>query len=245
MKENEFVLPLVDFNAFTSSSNSPSSFDIEKRRKETAQEINRANSQHGFVCLYNTGITKQQMKQAFATSQDLFHSYTENEKKTLLKPINPQTNTGYIGMEGESLNRERRPDLKEAFNIRQHSFSSSSSDNNNNNNDLMGTSTHFQNTFQDLWNDLHILGQQFALCCAMALGLDDDELDYFSKTLEKKDLCTLRMIHYPPCLDYQETENDEKDSKDEVAIRVGEHTGKYVYYVVHNFTEKKPLLTNK
>eukprot|EP00594_Rhizosolenia_setigera_P011856 CAMPEP_0178969284 /NCGR_PEP_ID=MMETSP0789-20121207/18763_1 /TAXON_ID=3005 /ORGANISM="Rhizosolenia setigera, Strain CCMP 1694" /LENGTH=220 /DNA_ID=CAMNT_0020655385 /DNA_START=378 /DNA_END=1040 /DNA_ORIENTATION=+ len=77
----------------------------------------------------------------------------------------------------------------------------------------------------------------------MALGLDDDELDYFSKTLEKKDLCTLRMIHYPPCIDYQETENDEKDSKDEVAIRVGEHTdfGIFTFLFIHDFQDDSSL----
>ena len=54
------------------------------------------------------------------------------------------------------------------------------------------------------------------MACAVAL---DVEPHFFSKTLEKMDLCTARFLHYPPCA--SPTGDGANLSK---AIRVGEHT---------------------
>jgi dihydroorotase len=38
--------------------------------------------------------------------------------------------------------------------------------------------------------------KRYGFACALALGL---ERDYFVKTMDRMDLCTMRYLHYPPC----------------------------------------------
>jgi isopenicillin N synthase-like dioxygenase len=215
-----FQLPLVDFTSFSSSNDA-----TQEQRTITAQEIDEANRTHGFVCLRNSGISKSKLQAAFDASQELFsQSATQKEK---LKPIDPLSNTGYVGYGGEALNRSRRTDLKEAFNVRGNSAT---------NGEFVGTPPSFQRIATELWDELQRLGNIYAICCALALGLDEQ---YFSKTLKDMDLCTLRMLHYPPCAN--ESVTDELDSK--CAIRVGEHTdfGIFTFLFINDIADDSSL----
>ena len=214
----EFKLPIVDFSSFSKNQN----FEAQL---QTSKEINKANRQHGFVCLRNSGIPKHKIESMFDASKELFH-YEENQKQQL-KQIDPSTNTGYIGFEKESLNRNRKTDLKEAFNVRNTSFQ---------NGDLMGTPSVFQDQTMNFWEDLKVLGSNYATCCALALGLDRQ---YFVKTLDTMDMCTLRMLHYPPC----DSNIANAPLDDTCAIRVGEHTdfGIFTCLFIHDFRNKSSL----
>lgn len=221
-KTTRLTLPLVDFDSFSSSGD----HDPIKQLK-TATEIDKANRQHGFVCLRNSGLSKQKVQSAFNASEKLFNLDIATKQK--LKQIDPLTNTGYVGYGVEALNRNRRTDLKEAFNFRDTSVQ---------NGDLCGTPESFQIIAPSIWDDLNDLGSKYALCCALALGL---ERDYFSKTLNVMDLSTLRMLHYPPC------DNDIADASldpnSSCAIRVGEHTdfGLFTFLFIHDFHDHSSL----
>ncbi len=219
IKFSRFTLPLVDFSSF-------SSLNKDKTKQlQTAKEIDAANRHHGFVCLRNSGISKQKVQDAFDASKELFQ--LDGAAKEQMKQIDPLTNTGYVGYGGEALNRKRRTDLKEAFNVRNTSVESG---------DLIGTPKSFQSVTTELWHDMKHLGSKFAVCCALALGL---EQDYFSKTLDVMDLCTLRMLHYPPC--DRDIANAGLHSTS--AIRVGEHTdfGIFTFLFIHDFHNDSSL----
>ena len=215
-----FVLPLVDFAPFTSH-------DASKQQL-VAQQIHDANCTHGFVCLRNSGISKSKISTAFASSRDLFAQ--SPAQKESLKPIDPMSNTGYVGYGVEALNSSRRTDLKEAFNVRKTSPA---------NGDFAGTPLSFQDGTMELWKDLERLGHVYAKCCALALGLD---LEYFSKTLTDMDLCTLRLLHYPPCAEANVMEENEQIDS-ECAIRVGEHTdfGLFTFLFIRDIDDDASL----
>ena len=251
----QFKIPIVDFSSFLSStidsadapSPPPSPPTLCTAQQKTAGEIDTANRQHGFVCLRNTGISKSILDSTFSATQSLF-DLNDNMKNTTLKQIDPLSNTGYAGYGVEALNRRRRPDLKEAFNVRHPKSSSSSSLSSSDSPDVPdfyhGTPPEFQNYSLKLWNELQILGYKYAICCAFALGF---ETDYFVKTLSAMDLCTLRMLHYPPCDDIVNDGNNDNDNNSDydkskstsMAIRVGEHTdfGIFTFLFVRDFQD--------
>ena len=84
----------------------------------------------------------------------------------------------------------------------------------------------------------------YAKCSSMALGLEEE---YFSKTLKDLDLCTLRLLHYPPCSEHHMTPTSTSRKGDEesnrCAIRVGEHTdfGIFTFLLVYNFEDESSL----
>lgn len=221
-------LPIVDFSPFVDQSVGATDSDGKPTlaQQKVAEAIDQACRVHGFVCLRNTGIPKSLVEKTFGASQTLFQMSDDDKAK--LKPLNPTSNTGYVGFGSEALNPRRSPDLKEAFNVR-------NPDQKDTNDNFLGTPFAFQDTAVDFWNQAMQLSDRFSRCCAIALGLD---LDYFAKTIIQRDLCTLRMLHYPPCPTNDGQSNGSLNS--EVAIRVGEHTdfGAYTFLFVHNFQDE-------
>lgn len=231
---NGFKIPFVDFTPFLSLNDDgiiSASTKLSPEHMQTAQEIHAACVQHGFVCLRNTGIPKSTLESTFQSAKNLFNLDNEVKNNTL-KQINPSTNTGYIGFGKEALNKNRKPDLKEAFNIRNTSHAKG---------DFMGTPESFEEDATNLWNETVRLGKRFAVCCAAALGLD---LDFFSKTLEEMDLCTMRMLHYPPLDGLNDEENSRLgDDGTSHAIRLGEHTdfGIFTFLFIHQLDQDSSL----
>ena len=213
-------LPIVDFSPFVKEpigTDGPSA-----AQRKVAEAIDEACRTHGFVCLRNTGIPREALKETFDASETFFSM--SHDQKSRLKPLDPTTNTGYNGFGSEALNPRRGADLKEVFNIRnpfQENYTG-----------FIGTSPEFQNVVGSFWKEITLLSNRFSQCCAIALGL---ETDYFEKTMTEMDLCTLRMLHYPPC---PAIESDESDPAS--AIRVGEHTdfGAYTFLFVNNLHDE-------
>lgn len=221
VSDGEFELPVVDFAPFLE----PVESEPSDSQLRTAKALDEACRVYGFVCLRNTGIPKKNLTRTFDASKELFQG--DDEKKKHLKKLDPKTNTGYCGFGGEALNRRRGADLKECFNVRtpfQENYTG-----------YQGTSREFQSVTSAFWKELGKLSDKFAKCCALALGL---EVDYFSRTMTGMDLCTLRMIHYPPCPLDSSNENDPAS-----AIRVGEHTdfGIFTFLFVNDFHDKASL----
>jgi isopenicillin N synthase-like dioxygenase len=226
---NQFKLPVVDFSSFLSLYNDNFHESREKgvstdEQLNTAKQIDEANKKHGFVCLRNSGITKSTLNAAFKSTQELFR-LDDKIKNEQLKQIDPASNTGYAGFGMEALNQNRSPDLKEAFNIRNMSKE---------NGEFDGTPLDFDKNSMQLWDELKLLGHRYAICCALGLEF---ERDYFSKTLSTMDLCTLRMLHYPPC---PRDEIDDGSNNITNSIRVGEHTdfGIFTFLFVNDFHDE-------
>ena len=147
------------------------------------------------------------VEEAFGAAQTLFALPLEH-KLGEFKPITPETNTGYAPYGKETLNRTRPPDLKEAYNVRRPELGL---------NDFKGTPPGFRTSACKLWKVMEVAARRYALACALALGL---ELDFFTRGLERFDLCTLRMLHYPPCDEPTKTDG----APAATPVRVGEHT---------------------
>jgi len=241
-----FILPVVDFSAFhdvaiksseTSTSSTPTKetmMMMTQAHHDVATALDEACRNHGFVCLRNSGLSTTLVQRMFIHSQNLFQC-TEEEKSKLM-PLDPIENTGYNGFQKEALNRLRRPDLKESFNVRNPSCEGYLG--------FQGTSNEFQDVATEFWNQITNLGHAFAICCALALGL---ELNYFSKTLKELDLTTVRMLHYPPIATSESSSSsssspsavDDMDNLANESIRVGEHTdfGLFTFLLVHNIAD--------
>lgn len=206
---SDFDLPVVDFSSFLVNQGAVIGEEPTPAQLVTARAIHGAGTAHGFVCLQNCGVNKSTLTNAFEASEHLFTGLSQ-EEKTKLKRLNPTDNTGYAPIGAESLNRKRRgADMKESFNVR------------NSNNDFTGTPDRFQDAATNLWNNVRDSSRRYAICCALALGLPPD---YFSKNIKNMDLCTLRMLHYPPVVDLDCASARDEQEEEINAIRIGEHT---------------------
>ena len=182
---------------------------------EAAAVIDRGCREHGFMHVVNFGLSAVLEKKAFAASRELF-SLPESVKRSSLSRISLK-NTGYAPFAFEHLNRARPADLKEAFNVREPRV---------HDNDFSGTPAGFEPVAQELWSVIETAARRYALALALALGL---ETNYFTRTLERLDLCTCRFLHYPPC----DAPTSSPDGQ-LAAIRVGEHTdfGAYTFLLL-------------
>jgi isopenicillin N synthase-like dioxygenase len=222
LNTSTFELPVVDFTAFVEAEVQPDG--PTEAQIQTAKALDEACRSHGFVCLRNTGISKEAVQRTFDASKTLFQG--TDKAKSKLKQLDFVSNTGYIGFGVESLNRRRGADMKEAFNVRMpkgedcHEL-------------FTGTSSDFGDTATKFWKDTTTLSKRFAECCAIALGL---EIDFFAKTLEEYNLSTCRMLHYPPC----RVADSEQEGDPKSAIRVGEHTdfGIFTFLFINNIQDK-------
>lgn len=218
---DDFQLPVVDFSPFLVDEGAVVGEEPTTAQLDTAKAINEAGIHHGFVCLQNCGVDKNTLSSAFEASENLFH--LSKKEKSQLKRLNVKDNTGYAPFGAESLNRQRRADMKESYNVRTSG------------NDYSGTPKGFSDAATSLWDNVRDASRRYAICCALALGLP---LDCFSKTIDSMNQCTLRMLHYPPVIDMNETDEkvDNETAVVKEAIRIGEHTdfGLFTFLFVRN-----------
>eukprot|EP00977_Amphora_coffeiformis_P006097 scaffold1323_cov160-Amphora_coffeaeformis.AAC.2 len=207
-------IPLIDFSPFLLDDDDD--HRLLERKRSVALQIDEVNRSHGFLALINFGITEEERTQAFCHVAELF-ALPDEYKRTTLPRIAPETNLGYAPLQSERLNRSRPPEMKEAFNVK---FPPAWK------NDYQHCPD--PETFGRFWDNVWLpkfqaLARRFAVACAMALHLDDD--NFFAQTLEHFDLCTLRMLHYPTC-DWEEAiaQKVHDPSTTKTALRIGEHT---------------------
>lgn len=190
-------------------------------QRQVAATIHQACQEHGFVHVTNFGLTKEMGDRLFAASKDLFDN---PNKSNDYQPWSPVSNTGFSPYRNESLNANRPPDLKEAFNLR---FPPAWT------NHLDKTPERFRQVVEKVDGDstttiftlLQTIAHRYGLACAVALGVKPDS---FVKTLQKYDMCTLRFLHYPPC-EFDST--DGASTTTQLPVRAGEHTdyGAYTF----------------
>jgi isopenicillin N synthase-like dioxygenase len=198
-------IPTIDFGPFLKEEGVVVGDPPTGAQSSVARAVDAACRDHGFIHLINFGLTDSLKQQVFQASAQLFHM-DEEHKKTLCR-IKPSTNTGYSPFQTESLNQNRPPELKEAFNIR---FPPAVE------NDYIGCPDTFQVAADALQAVLEKAAHRYALACALALGLP---VDFFLKTLQEMSLCTIRFLHYPPC-EFGATSIEQIN----MPTRIGEHT---------------------
>jgi len=184
-----------------------------------AETINKICHEHGFIHIRNFGMSKTMGKNLFDAAKELFDN--PNKESDYIK-WSSQTNCGYSSYRSESLNKNRPPELKEAFNIKFPPVHTNPS--------LPHTPLSFQNIVDDYTRIMKLAAIRYGMACALALDLP---IDFFTKTLNTFDSVTSRFLHYPPC-DFHNNNNNNNDNniqamtnnndKELPPIRVSEHT---------------------
>lgn len=185
---DEGCIPLIDFSPFLVDEGVVVGQAPTAAQLAVAKQLDQVNRQHGFLALENFGLSTLQRNQAFAEAEQLF-ALSDEFKRNNLTRISPDTNMGYSPFASQRLNQSRPPDLVEAFNVRFPPL---------NVNPLTNCPTTFGPFVEDiLLPTYRTLAARFALACAVALNIP--EVDFFARHLQQYDLCTLRLLHYPPC----------------------------------------------
>lgn len=169
---------------------------------ECAKVIDAACREHGFLHATGFGLSKELSSKLFFASKDLF-DLDDTRKKESLFPWHGSHNAGYIPMCTESHNPSRPPDMKEAFNVQCAGK-----------NDFRGAPTDFESATLELMSVFKNATTRYAIACALALGLP---IDNFEMTLRQFDLCTIKLLHYPPC------RLEDTGIGTDKPIRIGEH----------------------
>ena len=180
----------------------PGSRALRGRRRSqrtVARALDAACRDHGFVALRNVGVDRALLAAAWNASEALFAM--KSEDKARLEPWAAATNRGYSPPGRERLNARRKTrEPKEAFNVKGAG------------NQYDAAPSTFGAVADELWRVLVVeAAKRYAVAAALALDLPRD---FFSKTLQQLDLCTLRFLHYPAL----------PPSEEDEVLRAGEHT---------------------
>mmetsp|Transcript_2263 Transcript_2263/g.4174 ORF Transcript_2263/g.4174 Transcript_2263/m.4174 type:complete len:389 (-) Transcript_2263:94-1260(-) len=249
-------VPSVDFSPFLTNDGVMASPPAPPTPMQlhVAKQIHETCCQHGFLHMTNIGLSPDLIQDAFQGSQELFDLPLDH-KECVLKRLDTVHNTGYSPFATERLNRARNSgDMKECFNIRFGPWNS---------NDFTGCPDGFQEMAEKLQVALTDAARRYSIACALALGMHNDYdsnkkdrdnvpgeektateqqngLLYFHNTLNRMDLCTIRMLHYPP-VDPPASSSSSDASLG--AIRIGEHTdfGAYTFLLLKDETAYKGL----
>jgi len=177
------AIPTVDFSAFPPGCASDP--EATPEQLETALQIDAVCRVHGFLTLSNVGIEPQQLESAFGAAKELFSLPCEEKAKLTRHEKATGTNRGYFPPDTEALNPARANDIKEAFNVRATDMERY----------WAGTPVGFRQKAEETYAAVAELAMRVLHACALALNLPPD---FFTSRHEKKDLCTLRLLHYPP-----------------------------------------------
>ncbi|WP_299474030.1 2-oxoglutarate and iron-dependent oxygenase domain-containing protein [uncultured Roseibium sp.] len=176
-----------------------------------ADEIGRAARDIGFFYVKNHGVEASLIEAAFSASHALF-ALPLDQKMQLTKDFF-KTNRGYVPHEGENLDPNTPPDLKEAFNI---GLDLAADDPSIIANDPFRALNqwpdipHWKETLLSYFDAVWALGREMHRAIAVDLGAD---ATFFEDKLDAP-MATLRLLHYPP----------HPETAGEGQIGAGEHT---------------------
>ncbi|KAJ8031594.1 2-oxoglutarate-dependent dioxygenase htyE [Holothuria leucospilota] len=201
-------IPIVDFGAYSLEKESP---DPERLQK-LVDEVHRALTTIGFLYLKNTGCPANVViKNVFEKSKVFFDLDKKEKSKYRRGDIIADSNFGYIELEQEGLNPERRKDLKEAFNYEPAETEKIPNElaGKPKLNDMMEA----LRTFFEYGKSIHD-----RLLEIIAKGLNFEDTQYFVKRHksigEENNVTMVRSLYYPPIRNKDVKKNQ---------IRCGEH----------------------
>lgn len=176
-------IPVVDFSRFLSGT--------PKSRQTAVQEIFQACHNVGFLYLKHHSIPADIIEQAFNQSR-LFFELPLAEKQTIAWS-SEHSNSGYIGIERESLDNSQPGDLKEAFNVGNENAAVTNGLSLSTNRWPAGQPLFYQ-TISDFFKVCSGAVKQIFRAFACALSMPADYLVEH----HREQNYTLRLLHYPP-----------------------------------------------
>lgn len=205
-------LPVVDLSPFLVGEGWVVGEPPTPSQQSVASTIHHACTHHGFLFL--TSLLPPAARERLFESAHSVFSLPEERKRRDLTRVSPHTNMGYSPLATESLNLNRPPENKEAFNVRSPRAHSNCFD---------GCPPGFGERLLEFWETVEHASIRYAMACSLALGLPHD---FFSSTLQSLNQCTVRLLHYPPCDEHAGSvpPDETKASGKLPPIRVGEHT---------------------
>lgn len=180
-------IPVVDLN--------PLIRNVPGGLEKVADDLGRAARDVGFFYVTNHGVDARLVERTFSASRTLF-ALPPEDKMALTKDFF-KTNRGYVPLQGENLDPEKPPDLKEAFNIGLELAPDDPGI-------IAGDAFRALNQWPAIpgWKETLLayfdavwaLGRKMHRAIAVDLGASPD---YFEDKLDAP-LATLRLLHYPP-----------------------------------------------
>lgn len=135
-------------------------------QQRVAQQIDQNFREHGYLFLSRSGLTADDVHEAFSQTSALFR-LSDAHKCDKLYPFTAGGNLGYSAVHTENLNHERPPDILEGFNLHPPSLHP----------------THVWNlppTFivwaEAFWSKVRAASRTFLIAMSVALGVSPDVL---------------------------------------------------------------------
>ena len=176
-------IPIVDFSQFLSGN--------QQSRQVAVQEIFQACHEVGFLYLKHHSIPADIIEQAFIQSR-LFFELPLGEKQNIAWS-SEHSNSGYIGIERESLDNSQPGDLKEAFNSGNENAAVANGLSLRTNRWPIGQPLFYQ-TISDFFEICSGAVEQIFRAFACALSMP---ANYLVERHQDRNY-TLRLLHYPP-----------------------------------------------
>ena len=199
MEENNYV---IDFKDYGLSVKDPASVGRETL-VALGKRIVDVFRTYGFCYLKNHGVDETKLQKYRRVSRNLFALPTELKEKYL---FSPDFKFGWLGIEGEHLNKDRPEELKQTFNYTPESVYES-----------WPPVDEFEDMSKDLFQDGADLAYRFCDVLSLGLELPMDFMRNAHKCIGKKNNASIiRTLYYPPLAPNLEIKPGQ--------LRLGEHT---------------------
>ena len=164
--------------------------DIETGDSNSIKLLKTALSNHGFFSITNHGLSKTLVNDCYKSSKDFFN--LSFDTKNIYSSVGSKGARGYTPKGIETAVGEKIPDQKEFWH---HGPQIDETyDKKIPKNITIKEIPDFKKNFDDLYLELHSIGNKVLSVISLSLGL---EKDYFKSWTEKGN-SLLRLIHYPP-----------------------------------------------
>jgi isopenicillin N synthase-like dioxygenase len=167
-------VPIVDVGDFAASENA---------RSRIVSDVQRALTESGFLYARGIGIDPALIARAFAIAARFFAAPPEHKKQFAYGSV--EANFGFQGIEAESLDPRSKPDLKEAFTMRNARAWANTAD--------RWPDAEFRDMALELYDEG--LAAAYRMLAILAASLDLPA--YFFAERHLGENVTLRFLHYP------------------------------------------------
>ena len=177
-------IPVIDFGDFLSKD--------PNRREDFVSKVGDSLKDIGFFALENHGIPIELIEKSYQRGDEFF-SLDQSSKSNYLQP-NISHQRGYTAFGVEHAKDNPAPDLKEFWQTGRSHKSEEKTPNYPTNIWPNDTVPQFQETIDDLYNQMESLSLNLLSACSLYLGKDKDWLG----EMTEEGNTIMRIIHYPP-----------------------------------------------
>ena len=177
-------IPVIDFDDYLSKD--------PNRREKFVSKVGDSLKDIGFFALENHGIPIELIEKSYQRGDEFF-SLDQSSKSNYLQP-NISHQRGYTAFGVEHAKDNPAPDLKEFWQTGRSHKSEEKTPNYPTNIWPNDTVPQFQETIDDLYNQMESLSLNLLSACSLYLGKDKDWLG----EMTEEGNTIMRIIHYPP-----------------------------------------------